>query len=429
MTDSGSFVICHLSFEICNVTQKIYSHALPNGLTLVAEEMPWLESAAFALLMPAGCVYEPAKKLGLASLTCEMAQRGAGDRDSRQFLADLENLGADSSASVSIAHTSVGGAMPAESLPQVLSIFADLVQRPHLPTDQLEDARLGCLQEVKAIEDDLAQKTMQQLRRSHYPDPWGRNTQGTEATLSSVTIKDVKQYFQQLYSPRDAILSVAGKIDWPKLQADVEKLFGSWAAKPAAPLKPQEPPRAYVHLPTDSSQTHIGIATDAVPYTHPDYFQIRGAIGVLSDGMSSRLFTEVREKRGLVYTVFASLHSLRERGSIMAYAGTTAERAQETLDVMLAELNRLYDGITPDEIGRLKGRIKRALIIQQESSPSRAGSIALDWYYLSRVRTMSELSGIIDSLTADSINAYLASHRPTHYTITTLGRDKLQVPA
>ena len=83
------------------------------------------------------------------SLTCEMAQRGAGERDSRQFLADLENLGADTSASVSIAHTSVGGAMPAESLPQVLSIFADLVQRPHLPEDQLEDARLGCLQEVQ----------------------------------------------------------------------------------------------------------------------------------------------------------------------------------------------------------------------------------------------------------------------------------------
>ena len=86
-----------------SVTQKIHSHALPNGLTLVAEEMPWLESAAFALLMSAGCAYEPAEKLGLASLTCEMSQRGAGKRDSRQFLADLENLGADSSASVSIA--------------------------------------------------------------------------------------------------------------------------------------------------------------------------------------------------------------------------------------------------------------------------------------------------------------------------------------
>ena len=157
---------CHFALHSpCSrsVPQKIYSHQLPNGLTLVAEEMHWLESAAFALLVPAGCAYEPADKLGLGNLTCEMAQRGAGERDSRQFLADLENLGADTSASVSIAHTSFGGAMPAESLPQVLAIYADLIQRPHLPEDQLEDARLGCLQEVRAIEDDLAQKTMQQL--------------------------------------------------------------------------------------------------------------------------------------------------------------------------------------------------------------------------------------------------------------------------
>src|SRR5262245_15819988 len=172
--------------------------------------MPWLESAAFALLVPAGCVYEPADKLGLAALTCEMAQRGPGKRDSRQFLAGLQNLGADSSASVSIAHTSVGGAMPAESLPEVLSIFADLVQRPHLPADQLEDARLGCLQEVKAIEDDLAQKTMQQLRLAHYPQPWGRSSQGTEATVTGLTVADVRRHFEQLYSPRGAILSVAG---------------------------------------------------------------------------------------------------------------------------------------------------------------------------------------------------------------------------
>jgi predicted Zn-dependent peptidase len=411
------------------VPQKIHSHAFPNGLNLVAEEMPWLESAAFALLMPAGCAYEPADKLGLASLTCEMSQRGAGKRDSRQFLADLENLGADSSASVSIAHTSVGGAMPAESLPTVLSIFADLVQRPHLPQDQLEDARLGCLQEVKAIEDDLAQKTMQQLRRSHYPEPWGRNTQGTEKTVSSLTIADVKRFFLQLYSPAGAIISVAGKIDWPALKDTVEQLFSGWKALPTTKLNVATASRTYQHIPADSSQTHIGIALDAVPYSHPDYFQIRGAIGVLSDGMSSRLFTEVREKRGLVYTVHAAMHSLRERGAIMAYAGTTAERAQETLDVMLAELNRLYDGITADEIDRLKGRIKRALIIQQESSPSRAGAIALDWYYLSRIRTMSELSGIIDALTADTINAYLAANRPQHFTITTLGRDKLQIPA
>ena len=119
-------------------------------------------------------------------------------------------------------------------------------------------------------------------------------------------------------------------------------------------------------------------------------------MGVLSDGMSSRLFTEVREKRGLCYTVYASCHSLKDRGSVICYAGTTTERAQETLDVMFAELVRLEQGIQPDELHRLKARIKSSLIMQQESSTSRSGSIAADWYYLNRVRTLDELGAIID---------------------------------
>jgi predicted Zn-dependent peptidase len=377
------------------------------------------------LLVPAGCAYEAAGQLGLGNLTCEMAQRGAGERDSRRFLADLENLGADTSASVSIAHTSFGGAMPAESLPAVLDLYADLIQRPHLPADQLEDARQGCLQEVRSIEDDLAQKLMLALRRRHYSEPWGRGAQGTIETLSGLTIADVRRHQGQLYSPQGAILSVAGKIEWAALKDHVARLFDGWKAGPAPSIHEQSPPRKYQHIQVESSQTHIGIAFDSVPYSNPDYFQIRGAVGVLSDGMSSRLFTEVREKRGLVYTVYAMVHSLKDRGGILAYAGTTAERAQETLDVMLAELRGLFDGVSQGELDLLKGRIKRSLIIQQESSPSRAGSMALDWYYLGRVRTMPELSKIIDDLTPNSINKYLAANRPREFTVVTVGPQPL----
>jgi predicted Zn-dependent peptidase len=387
--------------------------------------MDWLESAAFALLVPAGCALEPADKLGLGNLTCEMSQRGAGQRDSRRFLSDLENLGAETSASVSIFHTSFGGSMPAESLPHVLSLYGDLIQRPHLPEDQLEDARLSVLQEVRAIEDDLAQKLMLTLRRRHYAEPWGRSPQGTEESLAGLTMADVRRHWQELYSPAGAILSVAGKINWSALLDCVGTIFGGWNSGRQAQVAESPPPRGYHHETVESSQTHIGLALDAVPYSHPDYFQIRGAVGVLSDGMSSRLFTEVREKRGLVYTVYAMCHSLADRGGILAYAGTTAERAQETLDVLAAEIRQLFAGITDDEINRLKGRIKRALIIQQESSPSRASSIALDWYYLGRVRPLAELSAIIDGLTAESINRYLASNPPREMTVCTVGPQPL----
>src|SRR6185369_11804684 len=125
----------------------------------------------------------------------------------------------------------------------------------------------------------------------HYASPWGRSSQGTEATLSSLTMADVRGYFQSRYSPRSAILSVAGKINWPDLKGNVERIFADWRAGAAADITESLPARKYLHLPTESSQTHIGIAHDSESYSHADYFQIRGAVGALSDGMSSRLFT------------------------------------------------------------------------------------------------------------------------------------------
>ena len=408
--------------------QKIHSHQLDNGLVLIAEEMDWLESAAFALLVPAGASLEQTSQAGLGHLTCEMVERGAGERDSRRIIADLENLGADCSSSCSNTHTSFGGAMPAESLEAVLSIYADIVQWPHLPEDQLEDARLGCLQDVRALEDDLSQKLLLELRQRFYADPHGRSALGTVETLTGLTQNDVRQFFQTLYRPQSSILSVAGKIDWPRVRDQVQKVFGDWQPRAAAVTPETPPPRGYRHLPVDSSQTHIGIGYEGLAYADPDYFQLRGAVGVLADGMSSRLFTEVREKRGLAYTVFAMCHSLKDRGGVFAYAGTTAERAQETLDVLSAELRKLPQGIAAEELRRLKGKIKRSLILQQESSPSRAGSMAFDWYFLGRVRPMAELSQIIDELSVESINGWLDKHPPGEFTVVTLGKDWLAIP-
>ncbi len=408
-------------------TQKIHVHPLANGLTLVAEEMDWLESAAFALLLPAGCVHETPNQAGLAALTCEMLQRGAGERDSRQLVSDLENLGADCSASVSVTHTTFGGAMPQESLSDVLGIYADLVLRPHLPADQLDDARQSCLQEVRAIEDDLPQRVMQELRRRYYGEPWGRSSQGRTESLTAVTQADVQSFFTDRIRPNRGIISIAGKIDWPQVRDQVESLFGDWRPGLDQQFTETTPERGYHHIQVESNQTLVGLAIEGLSYGNDDYFQLRGAIGALSDGMSSRLFTEVREKRGYVYSVYAACNSLRDRGSVIAYAGTTPEHGQDTFDVTWGELQRMYAGIEQAELDRLKGRIKRSLIIQQESSPARAGNIALDWYYLQHVRTKDELQALIDGLTCDSINGWLSAHPPQNLSVVSLGPQPLKV--
>ncbi|MFO7906092.1 MAG: M16 family metallopeptidase [Planctomycetota bacterium] len=410
------------------MTNPIHIHQYDNGLVLIAQHMEGLESAAFSLLLPAGCCHDPSRLLGLSNFACEMTQRGCGPRDSRQFVNDLENLGVDYSASVANAHTMFGGAMLSEQLERTIPIYADLVQRPHLPPSQLDDARLACVQEIHALHDDLAQRAMLELRYHQYGDPFGRYSQGSLESIQEVGLAHIQEYVRAHYRPNGTILSAAGKIDFPRLRDQVGELFAGWRMQQPPRIVEATSDRSYVHIPHESNQTHIAVAYPSVHYGDPGYYQARGAVGVLSDGMSARLFTELRENRGLCYAVYAACHTVKRRGCVMCYAGTTTERAQETLDVLLNELRKLESGVQPDELQRVKARLKSGLLMQQESSASRSGSIAADWYHLNRVQTLEELGHIVDGLTCESINQYLAEHPPTDFVVVTLGRKPLEMP-
>ncbi|HEY4759436.1 MAG TPA: pitrilysin family protein, partial [Thermoguttaceae bacterium] len=293
----------------------------------------------------------------------------------------------------------------------------------------LEAGRLGMLQELHAVEDEPAQKVMIELRRRHYPLPWGRPPQGEQKALETISMDDIRCHYRRHYQPNGTILGVAGRVEWEALKDLIGRLLGDWEPRDSTDVEEQAATCPYEHLPFESNQTQIGIAYSSVPYSHPDYFQAWGAVGVLSSGMSARLFTEVRERRGLCYSVYASYHTLRHRGGVFCYAGTSADRAQETLNVTLGELVRLAKGVKEEELDRLKARIKSALVMQQESSSARSSSVAFDWYHLGRARTLEEVEGLIDALTSQSINDYLANHPPKDFTVVTLGPSELEVPS
>lgn len=406
--------------------QTIHLHRFDNGLVLLAEPMEWLESAAFMFLVPAGCAQEPEERRGLASLTCELMLRGCGQLDSRALVEALDNLGIDRSEGVLNWHASYGGALPADRLGEALAIYADLLRRPHLPAEKLEECRALCLHQLRALEDDPAQRVLVELRERHYPAPFGRSPQGTEPSLRRIELQDVWSFFERYYQPDGTILAVAGRVRWAELRDQVGQLFADWPARPVPQPQPRRAERGQHHIPEDSAQTHMAVAFPCVPYRHPDYFKARGAVGVLSDGLSSRLFTEVREKRGLCYAVHAAIDSLRDEASVVCYAGTSSDRAQETLDVLIAELVRLADGISEEELQRLKVQVRSGLVMQQESSRARAAAIATDWYHLGHVRTLDQLEQIVRQLTVADINAYLAENPPKDFTVVTIGRAPLK---
>lgn len=397
-------------------------------MTVLVQPMPWLRTAAFTLALKAGVDAEPADRGGIASLACEMVQRGAGGYSSRDLVAAQDDLGIDRGASVSGGSVSFGAAMPAESLGPAIALYADIVRRPHLPADQLEDARLMALQELRALEDEPTQRVMRRLRERHYGPLLGRSSLGTRAGLEAILADDLREFYVAHYHAGESVFAVAGNVRPDDVRRLAETAFGDWKGGTPCPTPEADGRPGYEHLSAPSNQTHIGFAFASVPYGHDDYFAMRAGVGILSDGMSSRLFDRVRERRGLCYTVGAHCHSFRRVGGVFGYAGTTPDRAQETLDVTLGEIGQLATDMRVDELERWKVRIESSLIMEQESSASRASSLASDYEQLGRVMTTEELQSRIVSLNLAEVRDYWHRHPPGDYRIVTLGPHPLHPP-
>ncbi|MCA8996928.1 MAG: insulinase family protein, partial [Planctomycetaceae bacterium] len=286
----------------------------------------------------------------------------------------------------------------------------------------------GVAQSLLAEEDEPQRKALTELRKCCYDSPWGRSTEGTLGELESITFEDVIEHAKRHLRPNGALIGVAGNVDAEAIRDCVEKQFADWDSLPEPTVDRQATAQRSHHLTHESAQTHIALAFNAVPYGHPDYYTAWAAVNILSGGSSSRLFTEVREKRGLCYSVYATLNSLLLEGRVMAYAGTTTERAQETLDVMIQEIQKLKDGIAADELARCHARAKSALIMQQESTGARASSIARDWFHLQRINTLEDVRKAVEAVTVDQILDYVERYPAEHFTILTIGEKPLKLP-
>ncbi len=198
-----------------------------------------------------------------------------------------------------------------------------------------------------------------------------------------MTADALRTHMGKTLVPHGAMLAVAGRFQWPRLCEHVSKLFGKWQGPRPAELSLGPPPRGIGQEQKPTSQVQICLGYDAPrPQQEDVYYPMRIAEMVLSGGMSGRLFTEVREKRGLVYSVGARYHGMKDAAGMFIYAGTTPEKAQETLGVTVGELRRLEEGISAEELVRAKTQLKSALVMQGESTAARANGLVGDWHLL-----------------------------------------------
>jgi len=406
----------------------VHIQTFDNGFTLVAEEMEHVQSAAFNLVLPAGAATDPEGQEGSATVLQGLVYRGAGERTSRELSDALDALGVQRGGGAALEHVSFSGALLGEDLGRALALHADIVRRPHLPEEEFPAEQALALQELASLDDNPAQKLFVKLTRAFFPGPHGRNPLGTQEGLENLTIESIRADYARRYRPDGAILAVAGRLDWETLRAQVEDLFGDWEG--SGPRQPQpsiQDRPTYVHYAQATAQEHIGVAYPEVTVEEPTYYDAQMAVQVLSGGTSSRLFMEVREKRGLVYAVTARSQVIRDLGFVLCYAGTTPDRSQETLDVLLEELRRLPEGVTAEEVERARTGLLSALVMMGESTPARAGAIANDFYLRGRVRSLDEIRAALEKVTPESIQAHLKAHPPQDFTIVTLGPTSLKL--
>ncbi|XOV76344.1 MAG: M16 family metallopeptidase [Phycisphaerales bacterium] len=293
-------------------------------------------------------------------------------------------------------------------------MLVEMVRSPRLGGDDfdasLEASRALCLQSLSSIDDEPRDKAMRELLSVHFGSPINRHTLGTREGIEAVDGASVASHYAANARPEGSIIAVAGDVDADALFERLNAMLDDWQGAPSDIASEQPGVRGVHHIEQKSNQVHIALSYDAPRETDdPDCWYERLGTAVLSGGMSGRLFTEVREKRGLCYSVYASYGSGKHHGRVTAYAGTTPERAQETLDVLVSELQRVRTG----RIGRRQRvrtrphRPEEQACPQRRVVPRRASALAADYDRLGRCRSLDELAQKVDSITLDKLNGYL----------------------
>jgi predicted Zn-dependent peptidase len=407
--------------------EGVDKHTLSNGMVLLGEPMEAVESVAFGFMLPAGAAHLPEGCCGAGNVIADWIFRGAGERDSRRLGNALDGLGLARGRSVGSSHIILSAALEAGNLASALDLYADVILRPNLNDEQFELARQLAMDEVLALDDDPRTKVMLKLREQFYPSPLGRSTVGKIAELQSLTAEETKQMIRDRFNLSRTIFAVAGKYDFERVCSQLERYFASGPVRGEDAMTLGAGKGKYTHIDNDGAQVHIGLMTETVKPTDADYYNARIAISVLSGGMSTRLFTEVREKRGLCYEIGARYHNTREVAGIMCYTGTTPDKAQETLDCVVGEFRRLREGISDEEIARAKVGLKSSLILHSESSSSRSAAIGGDYYVLGRVRSLDEIKDKIEATSAESVLGFLRDRPFDNFTIVTIGPKPVKV--
>jgi len=379
---------------------------LPSGLIVVTDAMPHLETAALGVWVNAGSRDEMPDEHGISHLLEHMAFKGTKRRTARQIAEEIEAVGGDLNAATSIETTTYYARALKADVPLALDVLSDILTNPAFDPDELVREQNVIIQEIGAAEDTPDDIVFDHLQRTAFPDqPIGRSILGTRESVRSINANRLRQYLARNYRGPDMVLAATGSIEHDQIVQEAERLFGGFSG-PTGPVpdSAQFVGGTYIER-QDLEQAHLALALEGLPQRDPLLFSLQVFSNILGGGMSSRLFQEVREIRGLCYSISSFHMAYSDTGFFGIYAGTDDNDAPELTQVVMDEMERAVSTITEAEVARAKAQMKAGLLMALESSSSRAEQLARQMMIHGRPLPLSEIVAKIEAVTVESTQA------------------------
>ena len=384
----------------------VKKETLPNGVRVLTETVSHVQSVSVGIWMNSGARDEDEANRGISHFIEHMLFKGTETRTARQIADEFDSIGGQLNAFTEKEYTCYFAKVLSEHLPVAVDVLADMLLHSVLDLQEIELEKNVVLEEIKRHEDTPEDLVHDMFARSIWGDhPLGNPVLGTSKTVAKLSRADLVEFARTRYTPDSIVVSAAGNLVHEQLVQQIARLFGSLEGTKIAPVHAVP---SFSSLSSRSNKTteqvHFCMGAPGFSQLDPDKYALAIIDATLGGGMSSRLFQEIRENRGLAYAIGSYSASYREGGFFTVYGGTSMEHVDEVLDLVRIEFcNVLKDNITDDELTRAKNQIRGALVLSQESMSSRMIRMAKSELYFGRLIALEELIQAVLKVTHDNI--------------------------
>jgi predicted Zn-dependent peptidase len=411
----------------------IVRDVLDNGLRILTERMTQVRSVSIGVWLTRGSRHESAERGGIAHFVEHMLFKGTATRTAEDIAQAIDSIGGQLDAFTAKEYASYYIKVLDEHLPLALDILSDIVRNPAFSPDDIEREKKVVIEEIKMVEDTPDDLVHELFTQGFWEDhPLGRPILGIRETVESFNADLLRSYFQNAYTPQNLIVSAVGNLEHGHVRDLVQAKFGdlAWVGDVAGEQAPTVVPNILIRN-KELEQSHLCLGASSYPQNHDDRYASYVLNTLLGGSMSSRLFQNVREKRGLAYSVFSGLSAYRDAGSFTIYAGCSNEAVGEVIDLVVEELRGVKDSLVPAaELRRSKDHLKGSLMLSLESTASRMSNLARQVIYFDRLFDMDETLAGIESVTPEDVQRVAIDlFRSGSLSATVLGNvDGLQIP-